>query len=197
MGTIVILLFQTFQFLSKVSAKWTRTAWKKTLPGFPEAGQLPLLLCRWWGFPLFVDLMRPYPRGQRGTKLAKDKLVFNYRLSRAHHFVECAFGVLVQCFWVFDRRVYLSDGNATIVTKACTVPHNYLTPQCTDYDRIMGYLNPEGRQYNENKWTLRNIVNNHGYHSPTDATLIRDWYKAYFWSATGALPYQMEKISDI
>ena len=132
--------------------------------------------------------MRPYPRGQRGTKLAEDKLVFNYRLSHARRIVECAFGILVQRFRVFDRRMYLSDENATIVTKACTVLHNYLTPPRTDYDSIMDRLNPEGRQYNEHQGTLRNVHNYHGYHSPTDAAVVRDWYKAYFWSPVGALP---------
>ena len=82
------------------------------------------------------------------------------------------------------------------VTKACTVLHNYLTPPRTDYDSIMDRLNPEGRQYNEHQGALRNVHNYHGYHSPTDTAVVRDWYKAYFWSPVGALPYQMEKISD-
>ena len=169
---------------------------RKPLPGFPQAGLLPHCFVGDEAFPLSVDLMRPYPRGQRGTKLAEDKLVFNYRLSRARRIVECAFGILVQRFRVFDHRMYLSDENATIITKACTVLHNYLTPPCTDYQSIMDRLNPEGRQYNENQGALRNVHNYHGYHSPTDAAIIRDWYKAYFRSPVGALPYQMEKISE-
>ena len=148
---------------------------RKALPGFPQAGLLPHCFVGDEAFPLSVDLLRPYPRGQRGTKLAEDKLVFNYRLSRARRIVECAFGILVQCFRVFDRRMYLSDENATIVTKACTVLHNYLTPPCTDYERIMERLNPDGIQYDGNRGALRNVVNHHGYHSPTDATEVRDW----------------------
>ena len=49
---------------------------------------------------------------------------------------------------------------------------------------------------NENQGALRNVHNYHGYHSPTDAAVVRDWYKAFFWSPVGALPYQMEKISE-
>ena len=86
---------------------------RKPLPGFPQAGQLPHYFVGDEAFPLSVDLMRPYPRGQRGTKLAEDKLVFSYRLSRARRIVEYAFGILVQRFRVFDCRIYLSDENAT------------------------------------------------------------------------------------
>ena len=145
---------------------------RKPLPGFHQAGLLPHCFMGDEVSPLSVDLMRPYPRGQRGTKLAEDKLVFNYRLSCARRIVECAFGILVQGFRVFDRRMYLSGENATIVTKACTVLHNYLTPPCTDYQSIMDRLNPEGRQYNENQDALRNVHNYHGHHSPTDAAIV-------------------------
>ena len=168
---------------------------KKPLPGFPEAGLLPHCFIGDEAFPPSVDLMRP--RGQRGTKLSEDQLVFNYHLSHARRIVEYAFGFLVQCFRIFDRRMYLSAENATIVTEACTVLHNFLTSPCTDYESIMGRLNPDGRQYNENQGVMRDVHNYHGYHSPTDATIVRDWYKAYFWSLTGALPYQMEKISEM
>ena len=51
---------------------------RQPLPGFPQAGLLPHYFMGDEAFPLSVDLMRPYPGGQRGTKLAEDKLVFNY-----------------------------------------------------------------------------------------------------------------------
>ena len=56
---------------------------RKLLPGFPEAGLLPHCFIGDEAFPLSVDLMRPYPRGHRGTKLSEDQLVFNYHLSSA------------------------------------------------------------------------------------------------------------------
>ena len=51
---------------------------REPLPGFPQAGLLPHCFVEDEAFPLSVDLMKPYPRGQRGTKLAEDKLIFNY-----------------------------------------------------------------------------------------------------------------------
>ena len=190
-------IFKHSNFGQKFLLKELGLPQRKPLPGFPEAGLLPHCFIGDEAFPLSVDLMRPYPRGQRGIKLSEDQLVFNYRLSRARRIVECAFGILVQRFRVFDRRMYLSAENATIVTKACTVLHNYLTPPRTDYESIMERLNPDGKEYNANQGALRDVHNYHGYHSPTDACIVRDWYKAYFWSPTGALPYQMEKISDM
>ena len=40
--------------------------------------------------------------------------------------------------------------------------------------RIMAHLNPERREYDENNGVSRMVVNNHGCHSPTDATIVRD-----------------------
>ena len=40
---------------------------RKPLPGFLQAGLLPHCFVGDEAFPLSVDLMRPYPRGQRGT----------------------------------------------------------------------------------------------------------------------------------
>ena len=69
---------------------------RKLLPGFPETGLLLHCFVADEAFPLRPDMMKPYPRGQHGTKIPEDQLVFNYRLSRAHRISENAFGILVQ-----------------------------------------------------------------------------------------------------
>ena len=112
-------------------------------------------------------------------KLAEDQLVFNYRHSRARRIVECTFGILVQRFRVFDRRMYLSDVNAIRVTKACVLLHNYLTPPHTEYRAIMDCLNPDDHQNNPQTEALRPL-RRIGYHSLQDAIDIRDWFKSYF-----------------
>ena len=70
----------------------------------PGQGELlPHCLVGDEAFPLQSDLLRPYPKGQHGTTLEADKLMFNYRLSRVRHIVENAFGILAQRFRVYDR----------------------------------------------------------------------------------------------
>ena len=166
---------------------------RKLLPGFPKAGLLPHCFVADEAFPLRPDMMKPYPRGLCGNKLPEDQLVFNYRLSCTHRISENAFGILVQRWRVFDRRMCLSDNNAIKVIQAATVLHNFCIPVMTNADNLLQQLNPNGREYDRNAGALRNVANR-GYRSPTDATVIHDLYKTYFFNPMGAMPNQMENI---
>ena len=168
---------------------------RKMLPGYQAAGLMPHVFVGDEAFGIAPNMTRPYPRRQRGMKMAEDQLVFNYRHSRARQIVESTFVILVQRFRVFDRRMYPSDANAIDVTKACVPLHNYLTPPCTEYRAIMGCFNPDDHQYNSQTGALR-LLRRIGYHSPQDAVNIRDWFKSYFWSPQGAVPWEMKKISN-
>ena len=168
-------IFKHSAFGLKFMAEDLQIPGRKMLPGFPQAGLLPHCIVGDEAFPLRPDLIKPFPRGMRGNKLPEDQLVFNYRLSRARRISENAFGILVQRWRVFDRRMYLSDENAIKVIQAATVLHNYLTPAQAG--------------------ALRNFNNHRGMRSPTDAMEIRNWYKTYFFNAVGAVPFQMERIS--
>ena len=119
--------------------------------------------------------MKPYPRGEHGNKLPEDKLIFNYRLSRARRISENAFGILVQRWRVFDRRMCLNDHNAIKVIQAATVLHNFCIPNMTHADNLLQQLNPNGREYDRNAGALRNVAHR-GYRSPNDASEIHDWY---------------------
>ena len=170
---------------------------RKTLPGFPEAGLLLHCIVADDAFPLRVDLLKPFPRGAQGHKLAEDQLVFNYRLSRARRIVENAFGILVQRWRVFDRRMYLSTPNATLVIQAATVLHNYLTPRNPDANNIINRLNPNGAEYNPETGALRNLRPRQGLRSPTDAMEVRNWYKAYFFNPIGAVHWQLDRVNTV
>ena len=170
---------------------------RKTLPAFPEAGLLPHCIVTDDAFPLRPDLLKPFPRGNKGYKIPEDQLIFNYRLSRARCIVENAFSILVQRWRVFDRRMYLSTHNATLVIQAATVLHNFLTPRNPDTNSIMNRLNPTGSEYNPETGALRNSHPRQGLRSPTDAMEVRNWYKAYFNNPIGAVPWQLDRVNTV
>jgi hypothetical protein len=71
-------------------------------------------------FALRINLLRPFS----GTHLDMKKRVFNYRLSRARRYGECAFGILTNKWRIFHRPVNISPDFAVDIVKACTVLHN-------------------------------------------------------------------------
>jgi hypothetical protein len=60
---------------------------------------MPFVLVRDEASALSNAMMRPY-----GDKdLPQNKMVFNYRLSRARRFIECSFGILTNKWRIFHR----------------------------------------------------------------------------------------------
>ncbi|XP_049880387.1 uncharacterized protein LOC126376874 [Pectinophora gossypiella] len=74
------------------------------------------------GLPLTNNIMRPYP----GKHLTIQQRVFNYRLSRARRYVECAFGILANKWRVFHRPLNVSLNFCTNIIKASCVLHNFI-----------------------------------------------------------------------
>ena len=135
----------------------------KETPRLPRGGALPHCIVADEAFPLRMDLMRPYPRGKKQNRLAYDKSIFNYRLSRARRIVENAFGILAQRFRVFDRRIHMDDHNVIKIVNAT----------CVFQQQAM----------------LRELQNQ-GYHSTDAAQRVRRIYKDYFNSEVRAVPWQ-------
>ena len=116
----------------------------KQLPNAPHVGLIPHCIVGDEAFPLRIDLMRPYPRSSRNENLPQDKAIFNYRLSRARRIVENAFGILVQRWRLFNRRIQLDEENVVHVIKACCVLHNFLRETTEYQDRTTLQVNQEG-----------------------------------------------------
>ena len=98
----------------------------RELSGYPQGGTLPHCIVADEAFPLQMDILRPFPRKQGQDRLPYSKTIFNYRLSRARHIVENTFGILVQCFRVYDRRLCMGDHNVIKIVTATCILHNYL-----------------------------------------------------------------------
>ena len=153
----------------------------KALPNFPEGGLLPYCIVADEVFPLRLEIMRPYPRLRRNTRLPHDEQIFNYRLSRACHIVENAFGILVQRWRIFSRKIALLPDNV----KACCILHNYLS-ESIEIPTIFNQLNPEHDPYLSEDGAILD-VREHGFHHPQEARAMRDFYKVYFNHPEGAV----------
>ena len=116
----------------------------KELPGYPQGGALPYCIIVDEAFPLWMDLLRPFPRVQGEARLPYSKTIFNYRLSRARKIVENAFDILVQHFRVYDRRLCMDDYHVIKIVNATCVLHNYLCTANIDVANVMDRLNPQG-----------------------------------------------------
>ena len=164
----------------------------KALPNYPEGGVLPYCSVGDEAFPLRMDLMKPFPRG-RSTRLLKEEQIFNYRLSRVQRIVENGFGILVQRWRLFARRLHLHPDNVEEVVKACIVLHNFLTIK-KDLPAIFNRLNPDNDPYLQDDGAILDIPNLHGNHSGAEVRTIRDIYKTYFSRSEGAVTWQDRSI---
>ncbi|CAN7951238.1 unnamed protein product [Ixodes pacificus] len=72
-------------------------------------------------FPLSINLMKPYT----GTNLDEEKVIFNYRLSRARRVAENAFGILANRFRFLHTTIDAEPGRVTSFVKAACVLRNY------------------------------------------------------------------------
>ncbi|XP_060882015.1 uncharacterized protein LOC132953662 [Metopolophium dirhodum] len=72
-------------------------------------------------FGLHKNLLRPYP----GRGLTQKRKMFNYRLSRARRYVECAFGILANKWRVLHSAILVEPDFADVI-KACCILHNYV-----------------------------------------------------------------------
>jgi hypothetical protein len=73
-------------------------------------------------FPLSTRVMKPFPF----CNLAKEKRIFNYRLSRARRVVENAFGILAHRWRVFLTTIKLSPEKVTGIIFAACCLHNLM-----------------------------------------------------------------------
>ena len=168
----------------------------KVIPNANHIGLLPHCIVADEAFPLRIDLMRPYPRRSKNENLPEDRAIFNYRLSRARRIVENSFGILVQRWRVFNRRLKLDHENVVHVIKASCILHNFLRETPEYHDRGTLVVNQEGDVIIPNAAPVVNVAYLRGYHSAKDALATRELFKTYFTSPEGALPWQLERIRE-
>ncbi|XP_060803670.1 uncharacterized protein LOC132902483 [Amyelois transitella] len=150
----------------------------KPLPGLQNS--VPYVFIADEGLPLLNNLIRPYP----GKHLREEQRVFNYRLSRARRYVECAFGIFANKWRVFHRPLNVQYNFATDIIKACCVLHNFVVSR-------------DGVRKSEELYIddcFLNLPQTADDVSLTNPVNIRDEFCKYFNSDVGALSWQLSKI---
>lgn len=144
---------------------------------------MPFYLVGDEAFPLRTNIMRPYAR----RDLHYSKRVFNYRLSTARRTVECAFGILVRKFGIFQTNIATNVKLAEGSIRSACVLHNYIRQRGNDNDSIL-----ENNFLEENVHIpqLRSLAPTSHHRGSIEAVEIRDKLNDYFISPVGSVPWQ-------
>lgn len=123
--------------------------------------------------------MRPYS----GNLLSEEKIIFNYRLSRARRNVESVFGILSNKWKIFLTPINGSLDLAKLIIKTCCTLHNYVRSR--DGFHIEDAMSVEFAHIEGiGKATTTNL----------QSTRIRNLFTNYFVSDVGSIPWQRQYI---
>lgn len=143
------------------------------------------------------QMMKPFSQ----IGLSSERIIFNYRLSRARRVVENVFGILVSRFGVLQRAIQLSPEKAETVVLACCYLHNFLRRQCGD-KYISGLLETENTgtgSINHGSWRTRetfssSLPNSHSRNASNNAKTIREEFRDYF-NHENIVPWQNKFVN--
>ncbi|KAF0746351.1 protein ALP1-like [Aphis craccivora] len=142
------------------------------LPNTTDSPQ-PFVLVADEAFGLHKNLLRSYP----GRGLDEKQKIFNYRLSRARRYVECAFGILSNKWRVLHTPILVEPDFTDCIVKACCILHNFVRRR-------------DGYQFEDTFFNDLDDIQNYGNagvrHEGVD---VRDYFANYFVNA-GSVPFQ-------
>lgn len=129
--------------------------------------------------------MRPYP-GKQLVDLSKR--IYNYRVCRTRRVVENCFGIPVQKFRIYNRRIQSKPENVDYIILATCVLHNYIKKYSNCTNEVFQNINEP-----ISKITLNNIpIQGGGARRAAFAT--QELYREFFNSPAKSVPWQNEKI---
>ncbi|KAM9330909.1 putative nuclease HARBI1 [Gastrophryne carolinensis] len=148
-------------------------------------------------FPLHKHLMKPYPQ----KSLTPERKICNYRLARARHVVENAFGIMANRFRVFHTAINLRPQSIDKVVMACCVLHNFLRKNdATTYspESMIDSENLSTSQVTLGEWrsesdAIASLAPAVVRHASEDAINCREKYCRYF-NGTGSVSWQEHMI---
>lgn len=131
-------------------------------------------------FALHENMMKPYTKTEN---IDRKKEIFNYRISRARINVECAFGILVSRWRVFERPLPFNLATTEKVIIATLLLHNFI---------ISEELNKGQSNYIDCNWADQNpnLVNEVDNRIIENSESQRRRLAEYFSSPQGSVPWQ-------
>ncbi|XP_044154521.1 uncharacterized protein LOC122941374 [Bufo gargarizans] len=176
-STADVRIFSASRMCERLRANQLALPEPRLLPG--SAGPpAPFVIVADEGFALAPHVMRPFPR----RNLDDSRRIFNYRLSRARRYVECAFGILTQKWRVFLSSLQMASENATRVIQACVILHNFV--RINDGPSEVEDL--ESGTYSSSGGLDQTLHGRPG----TAALAVRALYEEYFSSPEEAVPWR-------
>lgn len=124
-------------------------------------------------FALGTNVLRPFP----SRALTSERKIFNYRLSRARRFVECAFGIMSNKWRILHRPIDVNVEFADLIVKTCCILHNLVRQK-------------DGYNFEDTLTCDLESVPMQGLRGTTDGIHVRNMYMDYFCSRDGSVPWQ-------
>lgn len=136
--------------------------------------------------------MKPF-KPKRSHRLTLEEERFNFRLSRARHCVENAFGILSQKWACIESELHCQPNAIKNIVAACCLLHNFMLNQQPEKHIPDKYKDStENSNYVNGSWRRNNFRQQFSQRNTavTEATMIRNVLKDYVNSVIGKLSFQ-------
>ncbi|KAI4469620.1 hypothetical protein MML48_1g02418 [Holotrichia oblita] len=148
---------------------------------------LPYVFVADEAFALTSYSMRPYP----GKNLNSNKIIFNYRLSRARRVIENTFGIMAARWRIYRKPIIASNKKIIKIIQATVCLHNYLMEKDRHSDMCYFSLDKDLLELpTTGILPLQNVGSNN---YTREAAVIRDNFANYF-HGEGAVPWQWQNV---
>lgn len=173
-------VFKETEFWKRIIGDKLNIPPPKQLPGADS--ELPYVFVADEAFALHQHLLRPFG----GHQLDSIKKNFNYRLTRARRYVECAFGILSNKWRILHRPLNVSTDTAVSIVKTCCLLQNIINK----VESIHNVTENASEYVRSSNNALCNLPRSHSSRGNVKANMIRNKYAEYFMSPAGRVHWQ-------
>ena len=161
--------------------------------------ELPYVLVGDSAFPLQQNLMKPYPDKNQSDV----QMNYNYRHSRFRRVSENAFGILVNRFRIYNKRIDLDPDIVVIIVRATLALHNLLCTKSAEFYSPSGFADEVALDGEMIDGTWRDEIvpsiispippRKNANKAKLDAVSVREGYADYFFGP-GEVPWQWNRL---